>query len=184
MKITYHKLIEPYANAFATTVAGILGWRLFKKDEFAKFLTSLGNKDRIALVSEIGKKKNKNATFSFRKSVCPLVSGNYDHHRLLGIPALFLLGHCYSILEEHKFVPDHSSSILEFYRHIRNGCFHGNKFHFYDWEPTHKAEWQGLVITKGLQNKRIFRNSLKEKRYFLNWGDSLLLLHDVSKRIA
>ena len=38
------------------------------------------------------------------------------------------------------------------------------------------------MITSELQGRRVFRASLKETDYFLNYGDALLLLGDASLR--
>jgi hypothetical protein len=38
-----------------------------------------------------------------------------------------------------------------------------------------------LEITQENQGKRVFRTDLSENEYFLNWGDPLVLLHDVSQ---
>jgi len=183
-KISYHPLIKPYANNFSNIVAGILGWRLLKPEEFLKLLKMRGGNDRIALASEALKLKKKNLTFSFKKSVGPLVSGSIDHNILLSSQAQQLLGHCWEILKQNKIVPNFSEPIFEFYRHIRNGCYHGNRFYFRDKEPKYPAIWRDLIIDKSLQDKRVFRLNLSEKEYFLNWGDSLLLLSDVSDKIT
>ena len=179
-KLEYHALIKPYANSFASIIAGVLGWRLINLDEFISLLEAREGNDRVALASQILQASNENVTFSFRKSVQPLVSGESDHHRLLSITAQQLLGHSWEILRTNGHVPGYEKPVLEFFRHIRNGCFHGNSFHFTGNEPRNPAQWRGLEITKASQGKRIFRTDLSENEYFLNWGDSLLLLHDVS----
>lgn len=183
IKIEYHPLIAPYANAFASIVTGILGWRLIYLDEFITFLEERGVNDRVALASQVLQTSNENVTFSFRKSIQPLMSGESDHHRLLSINAQQLIGHCWEILRTNGHVPVYGAPVFEFFRHVRNGCFHGNSFHFKGEEPRNPAQWRGLEITKANQGQRIFRTDLSEKEYFLNWGDPLLLLHDVSELI-
>jgi hypothetical protein len=182
-KLEYHPLIKLYANSFASIVAGILGWRLINLDEFISFLEEHGANDGVALASQVLQASNQNVTFSFRKSVQPLVSGESDHHRLLSITAQQLIGHSWEVLRINGHVPAYKEPVLEFFRHIRNGCFHGNSFHFKGDEPRNPAQWRGLEITKVYQGKRIFRTDLSEKDYFINWGDTLLLLHDVSQLI-
>jgi len=182
-ELEYHPLIKPYANSFASIVASILGWRLIKLDEFLSLLEKRGGNDRVALASRVLQASDENVTFSFRKSVQPLVSGKSDHHRLLSITAKQLIGHSWEILRINGHVPAYDEPVLEFFRHIRNGCFHGNSFHFQGEEPRNPAQWRDLEITKANQDKRIFRTDLSEKEYFLNWGDPLLLLHDVSQLI-
>ena len=182
-KLEYDPLIKPYANSFASIVSGILGWRLINLDEYISLVEKRGGNDRVALASQVLKVSNENITFSFRKSVQPLVSGESDHHRLLSITAQQLIGHSWEILRVNGRVPAYREPVLEFFRHIRNGCFHGNSFHFKGDEPRNPAQWRGLEITEASQGKRIFRTDLSEKEYFLNWGDPLLLLHDVSQLI-
>jgi hypothetical protein len=182
-KLEYHPLIKLYANSFASIVAGILGWRLINLDEFISLLEKRGGNDRVALASQVLQASKENVTFSFRKSIQPLVSGESDHHRLLSITAQQLIGHSWEILRINDHVPAYDEPVLEFFRHIRNGCFHGNSFHFIGDEPRNPAQWRGLEITNASQGMRIFRTDLSEKEYFLNWGDPLLLLHDISQLI-
>jgi len=180
IKLEYHPLIQQYANAFASIVAGTLGWRLINIDEFSTLIENRGANDRVTLASQVLQTSKENVTFSFRKSVQPLVLGESDHHRLLSITAQQLIGHSWEILRINGYVPVYEEPIMEFFRHIRNGCFHGNAFHFKKDEPRNPAQWRGLEITKANQGGRIFRTDLSEKEYFINWGDPLLLLHDVS----
>jgi hypothetical protein len=183
-KLEYHPLVKLYANSFTSIAAGILGWRLIKLDEFISLLEKRGANDRVALASQVLRASNENVAFSFRQSVQPLVSGESDHHRLLSITAQQLIGHSWEILRINGHVPAYEKPVFEFFRHIRNGCFHGNSFHFKRDEPRNPAQWRGLEITKADQSKRIFRADLSEKEYFLNWGDPLVLLHDVSQLIS
>ena len=184
IKPEYHPLIKLYANSFAMIVAGTLGWRLIKLDEFNSLLENRAANDRVALASRVLQAANQNVTFSFRNSVQPLVSGEFDHHRLLSIAAQQLIGHTWEILRINGHVPAYHEPVLEFFRHIRNGCFHGNAFHFKRGEPRNLAQWRGMEITQANQGKRIFRTDLSENEYFLNWGDPLVLLHDVSQLIS
>ncbi len=180
-KLKYHPLLDPFANAFANIAAGILGWRLLNEQEFEQLLTLRGENDRVALASEALKASKENVTFSFRKSVGPLVTGTTDHHRLLSLAAQQLVGHCWELLRQANLAPCPKEPVLEFFRHVRNGCFHGNAFHFRGGEPRNRAEWRGLIVTKNLHGQRIFRADLQDSDYFLNWGDPLLLLNDVSR---
>jgi hypothetical protein len=182
-KIEYHPLIAPYTHAFSVMLAGVMGWRLIKLDEFESLLEKRGGNDRVALASRALQESNQNPTFSFRKSVRQLVTGEYDQNRFFSISAQQLIGHCWEILKSNSHVPVYSNPTLEFFRHVRNGCFHGNSFYFLGDEPRNPAQWRGLEITRANGNQRIFRNDLSEKEYFLNWGDALVLLQDVSQLI-
>src|SRR5215207_4036099 len=168
-KPEYHPLIKLHADSFSTIVAGILGWRLIKLDEFISLLENRGGNDRVALASRVLQVSNEIVTLSFRNSVQSLVSGESDHHRLLSIAAQQLIGHTWEILRINGHVPAYHEPVLEFFRHIRNGCFHGNSFHFKGGEPRNPAQWRGLEITMANQGKWIFRTDLSENEYFLNW---------------
>ncbi len=177
----YHPIIRPFVNSFASTISGILGWRLIDIVEFQRLLELRGGDDRVALASVILEQSRQNVTLSFRKSVEPLVTGESDHHRLLALAAQQLIGHCWELLRNAGLVPVSTEPVLEFFRHIRNGCYHGNAFHFLGNEPRNTAEWRDLAISRNLNGHRIFRSDLNEPSYFLNWGDPILLLSDVSR---
>lgn len=182
-QLEYHPLIKPYANSFASVVGGTLGWRLLNFEEFEQLMQLRGGNDRVAFASEALKKEKKNTTFSLRGAIQPLVSGSVDHHRLIATISQQLLGHCWEILKHNNLIPSAKDAPkeIEFYRHIRNGSFHGNRFHFKKGEPRFTAKWRGLVIKKELEGKFIFRNSLEDSGFFLNHGDPLYLLADISK---
>ena len=182
--LEYHPIIRPFVNSFASTIAGILGWRLMGIADFQRLLEQRGGDDRVALASVTLEQSGENVTFSFRSSVEPLVTGESDHHRLLALAAQQLIGHCWELLRNADLVPLATEPVLEFFRHIRNGCFHGNAFHFLGDEPRNTAEWCGLAISANLNGHRIFRSDLNEASYFLNWGDPILLLSDVSRLVA
>lgn len=183
MKLDYHPLIKPYANAFVQTIGGVFGWRLIQPNEFQQLINLRGGNDRIAFAAGTLKDKKQNFSFSFQKSVAPLVDGSVDHIQLLALTSQQLLGHCWEILKHNNLipVPEKAGTVFEFYRHVRNGAFHGNRFFFEKGKPPFRAEWQDLAITEDLHEKRVFRDSLKEKEFFLNYGDPLLLLSDVSE---
>lgn len=184
-KLIYHPLIEPYANAFASIWGGIVGWRFLKPEEF-DVLRFRGVNDRIALASE-GLQKQANITFSLNGSIRPLVDGSVDHIRLGSLICQQLVGHCWEILNENALIPcpEKAGPLLEFFRHIRNGAYHRNRFYFDNKKqaPPFPAKWRKLEITATLQGHRVFRDNLKEQDFFLNFGDPLYLLADVSKLI-
>jgi hypothetical protein len=183
-RLEFHPIIAPFANSFASTVAGFLGWRLINPEDFRVLLEQRGGNDRVALASTALELSGENVTFSFRNSVLPLVSGTIDHHRILSVIAQQLIGHCWELLRISEIVPQRDSPVFEFLRHVRNGCFHGNSFNFLGEEPRFPAEWRDLVITRDRNGERIFRSDLSDTEYFLNWGDPLLLLSDVSEFIS
>ncbi len=66
---------------------------------------------------------------------------------------------------------------LEFLRHIRNACGHGNRFNFKGREPTNPAKLKQLEITKELNG---WGPVLFE---FITPGDVVLLLDTVTRRL-
>ncbi len=117
-----------------------------------------------------------------RGVVSPPVSAEYDLHALFSGLAQQLIGNCWDVMQRDGVAPDHSDPVLEFYRNVTDGCLHANRFDFSHGQPEHTASWNGLVITSKLQGQRVFRATIKETDYFLNYGDALLLLGDASLR--
>ena len=180
----FHELIDPHVNAFKSIVAGAIGWRLVKSGLLQQII-SKGPNDRFAMASEALKKQKKRISFSFEKAMIPLIESSVDHNKVISAQTQQLIGHTFEILREHGKIPKASSASpeFEFYRHVRNGCFHGNKFNFLGNEPRFPAEWRDLIIDNNLQGKRVFRESHIEPEFFINWGDAILLLADISKQL-
>ena len=53
---------------------------------------------------------------------------------------------------------------LEFFRHLRNGLSHGNKFYFREGEPKRPARFKTFEITRCLQGQEVAFS-------FINTGD-------------
>jgi hypothetical protein len=66
---------------------------------------------------------------------------------------------------------------MEFLRHVRNACGHGNRFMFKGDEPRRPAKLNELEITKGLDgvNPVLFD--------FITIGDAIVLLDSVTRRL-
>lgn len=62
---------------------------------------------------------------------------------------------------------------LEFFRHLRNGVSHGNRFNFQGKEPRLKSEFKGFKITRDLEGQAVLFK-------FMSTGD-LFDLFDVIK---
>jgi hypothetical protein len=67
--------------------------------------------------------------------------------------------------------------IWQFFRHIRNACFHDNKFRFTKGEPKYPARWRGLEIERKLQDSLLVFD-------FFALGDFLILVSDVINDIG
>jgi hypothetical protein len=68
---------------------------------------------------------------------------------------------------------DWHSPLLEFVRHFRNACAHGNRWHFTNKEPRNRAELRGRAVTADLHGSRAVPNWVAP-------GDYLDMLDDVA----
>ena len=66
---------------------------------------------------------------------------------------------------------------LEFLRHVRNACGHGNRFSFRGDEPRRLAKFQGLEITKSLEGLHPVLFD------FITIGDAVFLLDTITRRL-
>jgi hypothetical protein len=55
--------------------------------------------------------------------------------------------------------------ILEFARHFRNACAHGDRWHFRNKEPKHPAACRDLVLSATLDGQRATWNTISPRRY-------------------
>jgi hypothetical protein len=71
--------------------------------------------------------------------------------------------------------------VFRFFRHVRHAASHGNRWHFYAWEPSGVAQWSGITID---HTKKGAQNPLQGTPCFygaLQPADLLYLLQDVEK---
>lgn len=191
--LRFPELIKPYVDAYEQSFVGLMCWQSpllvdhSRMDQALKALESDGKKDAGLALSKdltgLPPGENPNIARSVRSSLTPLVAGK-NVHRLISSLAQFLLGHCYAILDEDGSLEPHRvNPVVQFLRHVRNGCFHGNRFNIEDpslkKRPWREAKWRGKEITLALNGARLFRESSQEGNGFLNWGDPVLLLSDV-----
>ena len=190
-EITYHPLFTPHVAVYTQVVSTLL-WRLLTKEEFQRLLdrsiAESGGTDSIGLASNAlkleGDPTRTKIAWTISKTVLPLVTGEMDHHALLRAAGQQLIGHCFELIKDEDLIKKRDHPTGEFFRHVRNGCFHGNRFCFRGNEPRLNAEWRGLSISPELDGCRVFRDSLKEREFFLNHGDVVLLISDVSRLIS
>lgn len=89
-----------------------------------------------------------------------------------------MVGHAYEIAEstmENKFgSPMDRPKELQFFRHIRNGCFHKNQFNIRPGSISTSiaTEWRGKSITDQENGQQVIMG-------FLGMGDPIVLLHDI-----
>ena len=78
----------------------------------------------------------------------------------------------WKMLENEAKADSNHSPTVQFLRHIRNGCAHGNRFDIRGKDPIKLAEWKGVQITKALNGTPVLYT-------FLDAGDVFTLLNDV-----
>ena len=182
-KLSFHPLIRDFVNSHSTIMAAYLGMRLLGEEEFSRLLDTRGGDDRVGLAVEAELGAGHHISFSFSKSLRPVVTDSDDHIRVCSFLSQQLVGHCYEILRENNYLPRFDLPIAEFLRHVRNGGYHGNRFNLHQDQPKHPAEWRGLQIDASLNGSPVFRSSKDGHGYFLNFGDPIVLLHDLSSEI-
>ena len=179
--LLFPKQIRPYMNVFSQAVSGLLAWRLMDPITVEAAFGRLTAED-VPLASVVLARDRQHIAFSGKKAIARLVRGDIDHHRHLSVLAQQVLGHCWEVMRMEKPFPTNDPAV-QFYRHVRNGCFHGNHLHFERGEPRRAATWRGLSIVNTMQGAKIFRDGMRDRQYFLNWGDAVLLLSDVSQLV-
>ena len=87
---------------------------------------------------------------------------------------------CISAYETINRLPNYpelsKEPVIQFLRHVRNACAHGNMFNFAKGQPDKSAAWRGKRIDKSLQNQNCFFGLLAP-------GDIPHLLGDLSRMI-
>lgn len=84
------------------------------------------------------------------------------------------VGSVYELLKDRY---QSTSPTWQFFRHVRNASFHGNKFNLHSGQPNHPAHWRGLEIDRSLNGTPLIYD-------FLAPGDVFLLMSDVVKEIG
>ena len=79
---------------------------------------------------------------------------------------------CYEVVKDQN----DKSQEFEFFRHLRNGCAHENKFNFSIKEPSKPAKWQSLEITRNLQSQEVIFG-------FIGLGDIITFIQEIDKKV-
>lgn len=72
--------------------------------------------------------------------------------RVLSIAMGAAVTHLHDEIKAAK-LHDHQDPLLEFLRHFRNACAHGDRWHFTGAEPRHAAHFGDLVLSKDLNGQ-------------------------------
>jgi hypothetical protein len=190
--IKFPESLKPYLDSYKQAYVGLVCWqsREFVNPEVVE--AALGQLEYygkatagIALSSDLTDLPpgpRPNVSHQVRPALIPLIAGK-NLFRIMTSLTQFFVGHCYALMEEESRLEAHRMTpVIQFLRHIRNGCFHGNRFNIEDpakkGKKWREAKWRGKEITLALNGKRVFRASFEEAELFLNWGDAILLLSD------
>ncbi|MDH5442466.1 MAG: hypothetical protein OEX08_02595 [Candidatus Nomurabacteria bacterium] len=189
MSYTFPPLLESYLSIYQDYCASLLGWQLVDF-EYLKNKVSKHPSDTVGLGSNSLKTLNDSSrekiSFSFLKSIGNIINKDLKPNKYLSFLAQMTVGHCWEILSidyKNKTGNDLRSMqnpVVQFCRHIRNGCFHANKLNITITIKPSGAEWGGIKITNKDNNRQIFANGVKNKKIILDYGDVLLLLCDTS----
>jgi len=139
--------------------------------------TTFGLVPLAALGSKLGDKYGGDHLFAMPAM---FYEPEFAHEKERALPDLAaflaagLLGSVYEVLKPHN---DFASPVWNFFRNIRNACFHGNRFHFQGNNPGDNAIWRGLQLTRDLHGTPLFPN-------YLGCGDIFILLADIMELIG
>ena len=126
-------------------------------------ITVHADKARKRFLTELKDNKTDSVARLFDTLTCMLINATYE-----------------SVKVQLKAV---SSPLVEFYRHVRNGCSHSNSFFFVKDEPRRPASWRGVVIDHSQKASKnpLFGVPVFAKHGLLHCADAILLLADVEK---
>lgn len=192
---TFPELLRPTFKAFEQIYVGTFLWQhpdFINKVDIMHKLEAVENSGRYNARLALSKDleglpdgESPNVAFRVRKSLVALMN-DVDHIKVSTFLIQIFLGHCYSLLEDDgRMEQFRTNPEVQFLKHVRNGCFHGNRFNIVDpvtkGKVWREAKWRGREITLANNGNRVLRDSLDEQDYFLNFGDPILLLQDVCK---
>ena len=89
------------------------------------------------------------------------------------VNSMFLISMWAILAETSIFKNISKEPEIQFFRHVRNGCAHGNRFNFK--QLSYPAQWRDKAIRAENNGKPVFPNILKE-------GDPMLLLVDINNK--
>jgi hypothetical protein len=186
--LQYPPSIASYAFAFERSVLGLTGWQLMDRRKVEDLLMrGVRGEDPFGLPSKVV--DGVTPTSLSLREVEGLIEGRGNITLMVSLLAQQLVGHCYEIMSKRPGFPSHREAgpILEFFRHVRNACFHANRFRFDKGkgEPRFPAEWRGLTVTLELEKASppVFQETTPFGECFLGWGDALLLIADACAEV-
>ena len=89
------------------------------------------------------------------------------------VNSIFLVSMWAMLVETDKYGQIATEEVVQFFRHVRNGCSHGNEFNFKSL--PHRPRWRDKELRMEHSGTRIFPD-------FLCDADPLLLVVDINNR--
>jgi len=89
------------------------------------------------------------------------------------VNSMFLISMWAILVETQNYSNISREPEVQFFRHVRNGCAHGNRFNFN--QLAQSAQWRDKEITISNNGNPVFPNVLKD-------GDPILLLVDINNK--
>lgn len=155
----------PIFQMVAAYYAGILG--------VFTLLTQCGSGQRPAIVElkdgdGLTRLKTDQLTIAMKE-------GRLDAAKMLVFHGIMLLNTAYEWTKP-TLATLPKSPLFEFFRHVRNGSSHGNRFHFLGSEPVRPAQWKGHTVERNLEARQVVGD-------FLSPAELPLLLADVEAEL-
>lgn len=185
--IKIDKIFEPYVKTFN---AGMLSlWSVGQPF----FLDWVQQHEEMLMEAKSGKVSSiliKPLIAEIRKNNLPDdKKGPFFTELTQNFCVLFCIAAFDRLKEDGRYKKIKDKSVVQFFRHIRNGCAHGNNFFLKTYkdkktgkeirEPIKMAKFRNLQITRKLMedNKNVFFD-------FFSAGDIPYLIEDISKELA
>jgi len=89
------------------------------------------------------------------------------------VNSMFLISMWALLIETSTYNKISKEAEIQFLRHVRNGCAHGNNFNF--CHLSYPAQWRDKTILEKNNSTPVFPNVLKD-------GDPMLLLLDINNK--
>ncbi|MEK7496792.1 MAG: hypothetical protein AAB657_02700 [Patescibacteria group bacterium] len=181
------KIFEPYVKTFN---AGMLSlWAVGQPF----FLDWVQQHDEMPLEAKSGQASSilvKPLVAEIKKNNLPDdKKGPFFTELIQNFCILFCIAAFDRLKEDERYKKIKGKPVVEFFRHLRHGCAHGNKFFFKTYkdkktgkvieEPTKMAKFKNMEITRDLMGKpeNVFFD-------FFSAGDIPYLIEDISKELA
>jgi len=186
-QIKTDKIFEPYIKTFN---AGILSLWAVGQPFFLEWVQQYEEMPMGAKSGQASSIRVKPLVAEIKKNNLPDdKKGPFFTELIQNFCILFCTAAFDRLKEDDRYKKIKDKPVVEFFRHIRNGCAHGNKFFFKTYkdkktdkeikEPTKIAKFRNLEVTRKLMedNQNVFFD-------FFSAGDIPYLIEDISKELT